>query len=301
MALSAVEFGSGRIASAELCLSAVERGLEILGAALECLEGLDASARGTDVGKTIARLLVELGGFDCVVVWRVDGTLLRPVSAALANDAEPTGSELTRLASNPPCLEESGLNIVALRDAGLVATGSLGGSGGPMESVLGPLSYALAAVKSANNPTLVLQAMCRQRRVNQADRDLLLVVAQMSAALISEPGASELLHRCRVWAGGVPSGARARERAAARSSGSGEPADRGCSPPELERLTVRQREVLAQALTGAPYAAIADGLGLNVATIKSHMQGILRKLGLHSRAQLIARYATVISRDHRNP
>ena len=143
--------------------------------------------------------------------------------------------------------------------------------------------------------------MCRQRRVNQADRDLLLVVAQMSAALISEPGASELLHRCRVWAGGVPSRARARERAAARSSGSGEAADRGCSPRELERLTVRQREVLAQALTGAPYAAIADGLGLNVATIKSHMQGILRKLNLHSRAQLIARYSTVISRDQRNP
>jgi DNA-binding CsgD family transcriptional regulator len=167
--------------------------------------------------------------------------------------------------------------------------------------VLGPLSYALAAVKSASNPTFVLQAICRERRVDQADRDLLLVFAQLSAALINEPGASELLNRCRGRAGSAPSKARARQRAAARSSGSSEPADRGCSPPELERLTVRQRDVLAHALTGATYAAIADRLGLNVARIKSHMQAILRKLDLHSRAQLIARYATVISRDQRNP
>ena len=298
MALSALEFGSGRLASGELCWSAVERGLEILGAALECLEGLDASARGTDVGETIARLLVELGGFDCVVVWRVEGTLLRPVSAAFANDAEPPGSELTRLASNPPRLEESGLNIVGLRDAGLAATGSLGGSGGPMESVLEPLSYALAAVKSASNPIFVLQAICRERRVDQLDRDLLLVFAQLSAALISEPGTSELLHRCRGRTAPGPSKARPRQRTAAR--GSSEPARRGCSPPELERLTTRQREVLAHALTGASYAAIADGLGVSVDTIKSHMQSIRRKLGYHSRAQLMARYATVIPGDPRN-
>ena len=67
--------------------------------------------------------------------------------------------------------------------------------------------------------------------------------------------------------------------------------------PEFERLTVRQREVLTHALTGATHAAIADCLGLNIATINSHMQSILRRLGLHSRAQLIACYATAISGD----
>ena len=287
MAVSGVAFGSAKSASADLAVGAVERGLEILGAALECLEARDASARRTGLGETIARLVVELGGYDCVVVWRVDGLGLTPVSAAFANDT-PAGSELTRLAANPPRLEECGLDIAALRDPGLPATGRVGGSGAPMDPVLAPLSCALAAVKSASNPTFVLQATCRQRRVDQLDRDLLLVFAQLSAAL-SEPGASELLHRCRARARRVPSRAHARQRAAAR-----------VSPPELERLTVRQREVMAYALTGASYAAIADGLGLSVETIKSHMLSIRRKLGLRSRAQLIARYATEISGDQRS-
>lgn len=201
-AVSTVAFASGRIASADRWLSAVEHGLEILGAALECLEGLDASVR-TDVGETIARLLVELGGYDCVVVWRVDDFVLTPVSAAFANNAEPTGSEVTWLASNPPRVEECGLNIGALRGPDLAGTSRLG-SGGPLESVLGPLSYALAAVKSASNPTTyVLHAISRERPVDQVDRDLLLTFAQLSVALINEPGASELLHRCRAWAGAV--------------------------------------------------------------------------------------------------
>ena len=289
VAVSAVAFGSGKIASADLAVGAVERGLEILGAALECLESRDASARRTGLGETVARLVVELGGYDSVVVWRVDGLVLTPVSAAFANDTEPTGSELTRLASNPPCLEECGLDIAALRDPDLAATGRVGGLGGPMDPVLAPLSCALAAVKSASHPTFVLQAICRQRRVEQLDRDLLLVFAQLAAALSSEPGASELLHRWRARARHVPSRARARQRAAARGS-----------PPELERLTVRQREVMAYALTGASYAAMADGLGLSVDTIKSHMLSIRRKLGLRSRAQLIARYGAMISGDQRN-
>ena len=98
--------------------------------------------------------------------------MLTPVSAVFANDAEPPGRELTWLASNPPQVEECGLDVGDLRDPDLAATRQPPGLGGPMESVLGPLSYALAAVKM-QQPPFVLHAICRERRVDQADRDLL--------------------------------------------------------------------------------------------------------------------------------
>lgn len=73
MALSAVEFGSRRIARADVALGPVERGLEILRAVLEGLESLAATDQEADVSETIALRLVKLGGFGCVVLWRVDG------------------------------------------------------------------------------------------------------------------------------------------------------------------------------------------------------------------------------------
>jgi DNA-binding NarL/FixJ family response regulator len=56
----------------------------------------------------------------------------------------------------------------------------------------------------------------------------------------------------------------------------------------LDRLTEREREVLAALAAGASNIEIADDLYVGPATIKSHVSSILTKLGLSNRAQIVA-------------
>ncbi len=94
--------------------------------------------------------------------------------------------------------------------------------------------------------------------MDHTDRDLLLSFAQLSAALVIQPGGAEFQRRARVWA-----------RASAHDSGGGN--ERWIKAPQtrrfmdegdsaLDTLTIREREVLAHALTGATYEAMADAL-----------------------------------------
>ncbi len=48
-------------------------------------------------------------------------------------------------------------------------------------------------------------------------------------------------------------------------------------------LTTRELEVLTLAATGAPSRTIADELGVTEPTVKSHLQGVYRKLGVSNR------------------
>jgi len=55
-----------------------------------------------------------------------------------------------------------------------------------------------------------------------------------------------------------------------------------------EELTVREREVLRMMAAGLDNYAIADKLGIGYGTVRSHVRGVLEKLGARSRLQAVA-------------
>lgn len=67
--------------------------------------------------------------------------------------------------------------------------------------------------------------------------------------------------------------------------------ERESRPRPLEPLTARELEVLQLLAEGASTAQASDQLGISSATLRAHVQAILRKLGAHSRLEAVAEAA----------
>jgi DNA-binding NarL/FixJ family response regulator len=59
----------------------------------------------------------------------------------------------------------------------------------------------------------------------------------------------------------------------------------------IEPLTSRELEVLRLLASGTSTIAAADSLGISTATLRAHVQAVLRKLGAHSRLEAVAEAA----------
>ena len=57
----------------------------------------------------------------------------------------------------------------------------------------------------------------------------------------------------------------------------------------VQELTPREREVLSLLARGEAVGGIARSLGLSVHTVRSHVRNILRKLGVSSQLEAVAR------------
>ncbi|MFJ2610014.1 response regulator [Streptomyces sp. NPDC091279] len=118
--------------------------------------------------------------------------------------------------------------------------------------------------------------------------------AGASGFLLKDVQPSELLDGIRVVAAGesVLAPSATRRLIGHYASGTGAGFRSGEVPRALESLTARERYVLGLIAAGLNNAEIAGELGITVGTVKSHVNALLRKLGLRDRVQ-----ATILAYD----
>jgi DNA-binding NarL/FixJ family response regulator len=119
--------------------------------------------------------------------------------------------------------------------------------------------------------------------------------AGASGFLLKDVHPAELLQGIRVVASGesvlAPSATRRLIGHYASGTGPG-PSSGDSGPRELDSLTASQRNVLQLLAAGLNNTEIAEQLGITVGTVKSHVNAVLRKLGLRDRVQ-----ATILAYD----
>jgi DNA-binding CsgD family transcriptional regulator len=63
---------------------------------------------------------------------------------------------------------------------------------------------------------------------------------------------------------------------------------------DQSNLTEREKEILQLLIKGNSYKEIAGVIFISVETLNSHIKNIYRKLNVHSRSELAARYGNLI-------
>lgn len=110
--------------------------------------------------------------------------------------------------------------------------------------------------------------------------------AGASGFLLKDTPPEELVAAVRaVAAGGALLSPAITQRLIARfAKGAGGSADLG---ERLDRLTVRERQVLEAVGRGMSNQEVADALSIGLATVKTHFSSLLSKLGIRDRAQAV--------------
>lgn len=126
-----------------------------------------------------------------------------------------------------------------------------------------------------------LRARCVMLTVSDDGRDVLEAMrAGADGYLLKDLEPEELALRIQQAVGG---------RMVIESSLAGVLADAALNPPatqaEVDDLTEREREILAQLADGRSNKEIARELGISDATVKVHIKHLLRKLGVKSRLE----------------
>ena len=111
------------------------------------------------------------------------------------------------------------------------------------------------------------------------------LAAGASGYLLKPPSAEELVAAVRdVFAGGAPM-TTSIARKVVQSFNRTTP-----SAAEAEKLSPRETEVLELLVKGLAYKEVAAELGISYSTVHRHIEGIYKKLHVHSRSHAVAKY-----------
>jgi len=245
-------------------------------------------------------LLVEQGHFDRVLYWRANEHALVPVSAAFADGLSPLRYVLHDAFAHPVSIESCDAEATALR-GGPKASVSRPRRGGPLSPLLGVRSYAVAVVTRGAATVGLLQAAHRTLDADSVDRELLWAFAEICGEMMQRHAVTrhlnhqnEMIRALLRSVTDADDGPLALEPAHADAPAPGDNAGDQEAAEVLASLTPREREVFQLLLRGAPNLEIAGELVITDATVKSHVQSILHKLGVTNRSQAIARYNAAV-------
>jgi DNA-binding CsgD family transcriptional regulator len=184
----------------------------------------------------------------------------------------------------------------------------------PLIRVTQSTNYVAAPIMSARRVIGFLHAdrLGQSTPVAPADRDTIGLFAAHFGVLLARAVLSERIERQRSELRSELHGAVARLDAlcdARIELGADAPAVRPSTgrdvatpvPRRIALLTPREREVLKLLASGSTNRAVASELVVSQDTVKSHVSGILRKLGASSRAEAVARYLELVALEPRRP
>lgn len=271
------ELGQARAQADACCLLA---GLEARrGRAQECVSLLDEMLAAQDVPETRAARAAVLGLLD-LGVGRLNEAI-EELEAGLESDVFP-GSTLTATADLVEAYVRAGRTGAAKELAGdarrrsgpfapaLAAwckalAGSGGASTGAFRKALALLDDQDAYPFERARIELNYGERLRRSRARTEAREHLRVAHELFERLEAAP-----------WA----------ERARAELKATGETARRR-DPSSLDELTPQELQVLRAIAAGASYKEAAEALFLSPKTIEYHLAKVYRKLGVHSRRELL--------------
>jgi DNA-binding CsgD family transcriptional regulator len=261
---------------------------------------LAASRSAEELSDDATALLVASESFELAIWWKLAPPALVPVSAAFVSTLMPP-TEVIRDALKAPILLERCRAATAVVSGDRTAAAATAPGDDPLASMLGARAYVVAAVRRDGQPVGVLHASHADRNVDDLDHELLAAFSEICGLVMQRIAVAEQLaeqnavlwNLARAIAGAdtpPDSLALADPCGSSASNGHGD----GPVAALLGPLSRREREVFTLIVNGASNAEIASELVIAAATAKSHVQSILRKFGVSSRLQAIAKYDSIL-------